>query len=76
MFGIIRRLPEIDVAALVVEQRARQCLQISDRGYILDNGRIVMSGPTVELLADQRMIDLYLGRAAEPAAAPAGGPHA
>jgi ABC-type branched-subunit amino acid transport system ATPase component len=62
VFDIIRRLPEIGVAALVVEQRARQCLEISERGYILDSGRIVMSGRAAELLADPRMADLYLGQ--------------
>ncbi len=65
VFGHIRRLPEIGVAALVVEQRARQSLEISDRGYILDSGRIVMHGTAADLLGDSRMADLYLGRGNE-----------
>jgi branched-chain amino acid transport system ATP-binding protein len=64
MFALIARLPALDVAALVIEQRARQSLEISDRGYILDSGRIVMQGVAADLLGDARMADLYLGRAA------------
>jgi branched-chain amino acid transport system ATP-binding protein len=63
VFAHIQRLPAIGVAALVIEQRARQSLAISDRGYILDSGRIVMQGRAADLLADPRMADLYLGRA-------------
>ena len=62
VFEIIARLPAMQVAALVVEQRARQSLQCSDRGYILDGGAVVMQGVARELLADPRMTELYLGR--------------
>jgi ABC-type branched-subunit amino acid transport system ATPase component len=62
LFEMIAGLPALGVAALVIEQRARQSLAISDRGYILDSGRIVMHGPAAALLADPRMADLYLGR--------------
>lgn len=63
VFGHIKRLPALGVAALVIEQRARQSLEISDRGYVLDAGRAVMSGPADRLLADPQMADLYLGAA-------------
>jgi branched-chain amino acid transport system ATP-binding protein len=49
------------VAVLMVEQRARQALQISQQGYILDQGRCVLQGPAQGLLADERMAQLYLG---------------
>lgn len=62
-FALIARLPALGVAALVIEQRARQSLAISDRGTILDSGRIVMTGAAADLLADPRMADLYLGQA-------------
>jgi len=62
VFELIERLPEWRVAALVVEQRARQSLQCSHRGYILDAGAVVMHGTANELLNDPRMTDLYLGR--------------
>jgi branched-chain amino acid transport system ATP-binding protein len=54
-------LPAQQVSVLMVEQRARQALAISQRGYILDQGRIVLSGPAASLLDDARMTELYLG---------------
>jgi branched-chain amino acid transport system ATP-binding protein len=62
VFSIIVRLPALGVAALVVEQRARLSLEHSDRGYILDGGRVVMQGSAADLLGDVQMTDLYLGR--------------
>lgn len=59
---LIRSLPALGIAALVVEQRARQSLEISDRGYILDSGKIVLSGEAKALLADEQMARYYLGR--------------
>ncbi|WP_372002406.1 ABC transporter ATP-binding protein [Tistrella mobilis] len=58
---LIRGLPGLGVSALLVEQRARQALAISDRGYILDTGRVVIHDTAERLLADERMADLYLG---------------
>jgi ABC-type branched-subunit amino acid transport system ATPase component len=63
VFELVRRLPEQDVAVLMVEQRARQALAVSDRGFILDQGRVVLGGPAAQLLADDRMARLYLGTA-------------
>ncbi|RYF56852.1 MAG: ABC transporter ATP-binding protein, partial [Comamonadaceae bacterium] len=48
---------------LMVEQRARQALAFSDRGYILDTGRIVLTDTGANLLANDKMADLYLGHA-------------
>lgn len=62
VFSLIATLPAMGAAALVVEQRARQSLEISHRGYILDGGSVVMTGSATELLEDPRMIDLYLGQ--------------
>lgn len=64
VFEHICQLPALEVAALVIEQRARQSLAFSDRGYILDLGRVVMEGRASDLLADPEMAELYLGRAA------------
>lgn len=61
VFELVRELPARGVAVLMVEQRARQALQISQRGYILDQGRCVLSGLASELLADEQMTNLYLG---------------
>ena len=62
VFDIIKQLPSMNVAALVIEQRARQSLEISHRGYVLDAGRVVLDGTADDLLSDSRMADLYLGR--------------
>jgi len=62
VFSIIGRLPEWNIAALVIEQRARQSLRHSDRGYILDGGKVVIAGRADELLANDDLTDLYLGR--------------
>lgn len=62
VFQEVRRLPQLGVAVLMVEQRARQALQFSDRGYILDSGRIVLSDTGAKLLANEDMAELYIGR--------------
>ncbi len=62
VFAEVRRLPQIGVGVLMVEQRARQALAFSDRGYILDSGRIVLTDSGQALLANQHMSDLYIGR--------------
>jgi branched-chain amino acid transport system ATP-binding protein len=46
----------------MVEQRARQALAFSDRGYILDSGRIVLADTGANLLANEEMSDVYIGR--------------
>jgi ABC-type branched-subunit amino acid transport system ATPase component len=48
-------------AVLMVEQRARQALAISDRGYVLANGRNRLEGPAADLLASDEVRRLYLG---------------
>jgi len=62
-FSRIRGLPALGVSVLIVEQRARQALAVSDRGCILDGGRVAMLGDAATLLADDRAAALYLGRA-------------
>lgn len=61
VFDMVQALPEAGVAVLMVEQRARQALNISTRGYILDQGQCVLDGNAADLLADDRMAQLYLG---------------
>jgi branched-chain amino acid transport system ATP-binding protein len=62
-FARIRGLPALGAAVLLIEQRARQALAISDRGAILDGGRVALEGPAATLLADDRAAALYLGQA-------------
>jgi ABC-type branched-subunit amino acid transport system ATPase component len=61
-FELIRKLPSFNVSVLIVEQRARQALAISDYGYIMDGGKVAIEGPAAGLLADDRAAELYLGR--------------
>jgi branched-chain amino acid transport system ATP-binding protein len=49
------------VAILMVEQNARRCLQVCDRAYVLDQGREAYTGTGRDLLADPKVIELYLG---------------
>lgn len=61
VFEEVQRLPKLDIAVLMVEQRARQALAFSDRGYILDSGRIVLTDTGPNLLANEEMAELYIG---------------
>jgi branched-chain amino acid transport system ATP-binding protein len=61
IFRTITALRARGGAILLVEQNARAALQISDRGYVLESGRVTLQGPSVELAADPRIVDLYLG---------------
>ncbi|HXD41750.1 MAG TPA: ABC transporter ATP-binding protein [Ramlibacter sp.] len=63
VFDLVIQLPSQGVAVLMVEQRARQALAVSQRGCILDQGRAVLAGAAVDLLADDRMAKLYIGSA-------------
>jgi branched-chain amino acid transport system ATP-binding protein len=56
-----RHINASGVAILMVEQNARRCLQVCDRGYVLDQGRNAYTGAGRQLLADPNVIGLYLG---------------
>ncbi|GAB4294271.1 MAG: ABC transporter ATP-binding protein [Roseovarius sp.] len=58
---VVKNLRELDVTVLMVEQNALAALAISDRGYVMETGRIVMSGPAEELIADKGVREAYLG---------------
>jgi branched-chain amino acid transport system ATP-binding protein len=61
-FEIIQQVHEAGVAILVVEQNANVSLSIADRGYVLQTGRIVLSGKAAELLEHDDLRKAYLGR--------------
>ena len=61
-FEIIKEVHESGVAILVVEQNANVSLAIADRGYVLQTGRVVLSGPAAELLRHEDLRKAYLGR--------------
>ena len=61
IFDIIRELHRAGTTILLVEQNAQAALSIADRGYVLETGRITLSGPGKELLADEAVKKAYLG---------------
>ena len=61
-FEIIQQVHESGVAILVVEQKSNVSLSISDRGYVLQTGRIVLSGAASDLLEHEDLRKAYLGR--------------
>lgn len=61
-FELIARLPALGVSTLIVEQRARQSLAVSNRGCIMDGGRVALEGSAADLLANEKAAELYLGR--------------
>jgi branched-chain amino acid transport system ATP-binding protein len=63
VFEAIARLNESGRTLLLVEQNARAGLAISDRGAVLDGGRVALEGPGSALLEDPRTAELYLGGA-------------
>jgi branched-chain amino acid transport system ATP-binding protein len=61
IFDIIEQLRKDGVTIFLVEQNANQALKLADRGYVLENGRIVMQGSGEQLLSDPKVRDAYLG---------------
>jgi branched-chain amino acid transport system ATP-binding protein len=61
IFGVVRDISQLGVTVMLVEQNAVHALQLSDRGYVLENGRIVLHGTGEELLGDDRVRTAYLG---------------
>jgi branched-chain amino acid transport system ATP-binding protein len=61
ILDVVRNLRSLDVTALLIEQNAFAALSIADRGYVMETGRIAMSGPAAELIADERVRAAYLG---------------
>lgn len=61
IFELILDIREKGTTVLLIEQNAGLALQIADRGYVLENGRIVMSGTGSGLAHDERIIKAYLG---------------
>jgi branched-chain amino acid transport system ATP-binding protein len=64
IFQTIRAINEGGTSVLLVEQNARHAFETASRGYVLQTGRIIASGPCAELAKDPRVHEAYLGRAA------------
>ena len=61
IFSTIAELAQEGITILLVEQNAAKSLEIADRAYVLENGRIVMQGVGCDLAADPRVQHAYLG---------------
>ncbi|MCU1579506.1 MAG: transporter ATP-binding protein [Rhodoglobus sp.] len=61
----VKEINKAGVTTIMVEQNARRCLQICDRGYVLDQGTDAYTGTGRELLGDPKVISLYLGTLGE-----------
>ena len=64
IFDIVAEINGQGTTILLVEQNAQKALRIASRGYVLENGRIVASGPCSELKADRKIQEAYLGGSA------------
>jgi branched-chain amino acid transport system ATP-binding protein len=62
IFKVIRGLHESGTTILLVEQNARAALKISNSGYVLETGKIVLQGDTKVLLEDEKVKHAYLGK--------------
>jgi len=61
IFDIIREISKGGTTVLLVEQNAKKTLQIADRAYVLETGKIVLSGDAKELMNDPKVKAAYLG---------------
>ena len=62
IFAQIKKIALTGVTVLLVEQNARAALKLANRGYVLEVGKIVHSGPSEELLNSRRIQEAYLGK--------------
>lgn len=61
IFSLIKEINAMGITILLVEQNAKMALGVSDRGYVLETGRIVLSGESGDLLANEQVKNAYLG---------------
>lgn len=62
IFNVIKEINNAGVSVLLVEQNARLALQLADRAYVLEVGRIAISGTTKDLLSSTKVQEAYLGK--------------
>jgi branched-chain amino acid transport system ATP-binding protein len=63
VFRVIEQIRADGTTVLLVEQNAHRALQAADYGYVMETGEIILEGPAAELLADERVVEAYLGEA-------------
>ena len=63
IFHTITALRRTGVAILLIEQNARAALQVADHAFVLETGRVTLTGDSATLAADPRIVEMYLGQA-------------
>ncbi len=63
IFDLIRKINGQEVTVLLVEQNARQALRIADTAYVLEKGRVTLTGSAKDLMGDPHVVEAYLGEA-------------
>jgi branched-chain amino acid transport system ATP-binding protein len=63
VFRVIEQIRADGTTVLLVEQNAHRALQAADYGYVMETGEIILEGPAADLLADERVVEAYLGEA-------------
>ena len=61
VFGVIEEIRSSGTTVVLIEQNARRALRAADHGYVLSSGEIAHEGPASDLLADDRVVQAYLG---------------
>ncbi len=61
LFGVIQTLNREGMSILIVEQNARKALQVSNRAYVMELGKIVQKGISKDLMSDEKIVSAYLG---------------
>lgn len=62
IFTAIKEISKTGVTVLLVEQNAKAALKLADRGYVLDVGKVTISGNASDLLNDPKVQEAYLGK--------------
>jgi branched-chain amino acid transport system ATP-binding protein len=61
IFKVIKQLPEQGITVLLIEQNVKQALEMADRAYVMENGRIVLEGDSRDLIENDHVKKAYLG---------------
>jgi branched-chain amino acid transport system ATP-binding protein len=61
IFKVIKLLPERGITVLLIEQNVKQALEMADRAYVMENGRIVLQGNSKDLIENDHVKKSYLG---------------
>jgi branched-chain amino acid transport system ATP-binding protein len=61
IYGVMRTFPQERITVLLSEQNAQQALEMANRGYVLQDGHVVLEGPSEKLLSSEFVKKAYVG---------------